>query len=76
MFSMDFADVGNPCILGMIEDSMERNVNNLIAFVRNNEMDGYLTVKDLEGLFGEFGIDYDMLPGHLKGKIDTIDILE
>lgn len=76
MFSMDFTDVGNPCILGMVEDSMEGNVNDMISFIRNNEMDGYLTAQELERLFGEFDINYDMLPGYLKDRIDTIDILE
>lgn len=76
MFDMDFTEVGNPCILGMAENEMEDHVDRMLAYIRLNKPYHDFTADEVKVLIDAYDIDYDMLPGYLKDKIDKIDIVE
>lgn len=69
MFNLDVTDVGNPMILGAVEEEMETAVQELIGFV-GWHMGFQVTKEIFEDLMKERGIVYSSLPPHLKEEID------
>lgn len=72
---LDFTDVGNPWILGMIENDQEIQVNSMIEHINKCHPYG-ITKEQMESYFDMFDVDYPSLPDYLVDRIDTIEILE
>lgn len=69
MFDIDFTDVGNPMILGAMEEETEAKVKKLIGYIGHHA--GFQTTRELfECVAKDMGIDYYNLPPYLKEEID------
>ena len=69
MFNIDVTDVGNPMILGAMEEELEAKVEKLIGYI-GHHMGFQTTQENFEWLARDMGIDYDSLPAYLKEEID------
>ncbi len=69
MFDIDVTDVGNPMILGAMEEEMEAKVEKLIGFI-GHHMGFQTTRENFEYIAKEMGVDYYNLPSYLKEEID------
>lgn len=67
--SLDFMEVGNPFVLGYIEEELEGRINEMI------NRPYYYTSADVINMLDSYNISYDVLPNYLKVKIDEIELL-
>lgn len=74
MFEMDFFDVGNPMLVGMMEELAESSVLDATDYIRNHCPSGVLSVAEMEAVFEAFDIDYPLLPHWLQEKFDEFDV--
>lgn len=66
---LDFMEVGNPFVLGYIEEELEGRISEMI-----NRPYCY-TSADVINMLDSYNISYDVLPNYLKEKIDEIELL-
>lgn len=74
MFDMDFMEVGNPMVLGMIEEDQEDRVNAAIDYIARHY--GYhVPQKAVDEAIDDFGIDYFALPAYLAKRFDCFEVI-
>lgn len=66
---LDFTEIGNPWIVGMVENDQELRIDELL-----NDIDAPISVEEFEDVMLKYGINYSVLPQYLKDKIDKIDL--
>lgn len=66
---LDFTEIGNPWIVGMVENDQELRIDELL-----NDIDAPISVEEFEDVMLKYGINYSVLPQYLKDRIDKIDL--
>lgn len=72
-FNFDPLCVGDTSTLGLVEELLEKQVDDAIDFLYR-EYNGSPTADDITDAINQFDIDYSSLPGWLADKFDQFEV--
>lgn len=74
MFDLNFLEVGNPMVLGMLEEDQETKVNMAIEYLERHY--GFtVTEKQMWKAIDKFNVDYFQLPHYLAVRFDKFNVV-